>query len=644
MGEALGVDLRATAVAAARWRDGELVACRLGDGIATVQATELMTAGPAEPAEPDHAGEPGPAAADDGTDAVAGDDGTDTDTAADDRTAAADPIAATSRLLAGVVERALAGDAVTTVAVTYPLAPDDRGRDLVDRATAASFDDAFVVARPIAAAARFVHGDDGRRNARVAVLDMSERTVDVAIVGCARDGFDIVGRPATLPDPGHETDMAEHLDHAVSLLEATVAGADLTEGDIDAVLVVGSSDWLTQLALQTTVGTGLVVAVDPEPEVAAALGAALLAGGPDRRGRDRPAAVAGLGPLSVGVVPHVGPSATGPVGAGTATGAAAGEAVAVADAAGAHLGEAAVDAVSGVPGALKRPTGPAASTTTGGGVGAAAGSGGARLGAALGGMVGAVRASKRRRVLASAAVVAGLVGLGVGVRTLVAADGTGTVEIGASSPGAASTTTTERPAATRPDAEAKPGTDGPTSTTTTAPDTGGEAGPIDTVAPDGPGVPGGPDGTGSPGAPGPQGGGGTPSLPPPPPSDDPVRLTTLPTDTTPPSIAGVARAPGTITEDDGEFCTGPFTVQVSARVSDPSGVQQVTANWSGNGASGSLSMTASGGTWYGTIGPVAGNVALSYPQTTTLPWSVTAVDAVGNSASVAGPTVTVQGC
>lgn len=49
MGEALGIDLRASACAAARWREGTVEGCVLGEGTATATAADLGATVAAEP-------------------------------------------------------------------------------------------------------------------------------------------------------------------------------------------------------------------------------------------------------------------------------------------------------------------------------------------------------------------------------------------------------------------------------------------------------------------------------------------------------------------------------------------------------------------------------------------------------------------
>ncbi|MGH9235477.1 MAG: hypothetical protein ACRD0R_19320, partial [Acidimicrobiales bacterium] len=120
--------------------------------------------------------------------------------------------------------------------------------------------------------------------------------------------------------------------------------------------------------------------------------------------------------------------------------------------------------------------------------------------------------------------------------------------------------------------------------------------------------------------------------------------TTAPRDTTPPTIDRLGRSPLQLTVDNGsEFCEYPKTAQGIAAVSDASGIKSVTLSFSGNGHSGGGSMSLSGGSWTGTIGPFPQN-QLGVGAATTITWSVTAVDNAGNKHTVSGPTLTLYGC
>ncbi|MBN2622563.1 MAG: hypothetical protein JXA83_04300, partial [Acidimicrobiales bacterium] len=294
MGEALGIDLRAAACAAARWRAGTVEGCSLGDGGPTATAADLGATGT-----------PGQAV---------------------------DAVTATVALLRAVADRAGGRTPGDAVAVAYALTPDDGPRALADRAVAVAFGEAsgvtsgespgqaFVVARPVAVAARVAAGGPDARDGVVAVLDMTGGAVDVALVRVDRHGFDLAGPARTLGAPDDDADMAAHLDGAVDVLDEVIAGAGLGRADIRAVRAVGDPAWLAQLAVQVRVATGLDVAVDPEPEVAAAMGAAILAAGPDRRGRRLAGGVAVVGSAAA---PLVAPT---PV-AGPEVGATAGRAI-----------------------------------------------------------------------------------------------------------------------------------------------------------------------------------------------------------------------------------------------------------------------------------------------------------------------------
>lgn len=220
---------------------------------------------------------------------------------------------ATAALLRAVADRAGGGTPGGAVAVAYALTPDDGPRVLADRAVAAAFGEAsgeaFVVARPVAVAARVAAGGPGAGDGVVAVLDMSGGAVDVALVRVGRHGFDLVGPARTLGAPDDDADLAAHLDGAVDVLDEAIAGAGVGRDDIRAVRVVGDPAWLSQLAVQVRVATGLDVALDPEPEVAAAMGAAVLAAGPERRGRTL---AGGLAVVGSSAAPQAGPGTVRP--------------------------------------------------------------------------------------------------------------------------------------------------------------------------------------------------------------------------------------------------------------------------------------------------------------------------------------------
>lgn len=135
---------------------------------------------------------------------------------------------------------------------------------------------------------------------------------------------------------------------------------------------------------------------------------------------------------------------------------------------------------------------------------------------------------------------------------------------------------------------------------------------------------------------------------------------TPPKDTTGPTITDIQRTVSLIRDGapspNPEFCdTNAMTSDVSAVVTDPSGVASVRASWSfrsnglpsGQLRSGSVALTFSGGRWRGTIGPFTAHDTVANYQTVDINWSVVATDTVGNTRTVAaGPNaqILIQGC
>jgi hypothetical protein len=251
-------------------------------------------------------------------------------------------------------------------------------------------------------------------------------------------------------------------------------------------------------------------------------------------------------------------------------------------------------------------------------------------GATPGGAPGRVAGRGRRRTIAG--VVAALAAFLVVAGALRALDGGSASDAVETDEAIA---TTEQPSASRPGSTNRSASTGPASTATGAPATTVVAG--DPAPP--PSTPGAAVG---PAVPVPIG--STPGAPPAPGDPPPTTGTTQPADTTPPSVSGLARTDADIDEDGPGSCTLPMTTQLSAIVSDPSGVQGVTASWTGNGIDGSVAMTSAGGAWQATIGPI-GDSALTEGESATISWSVQAVDNAGNiRTSGAGPSITLHGC
>lgn len=601
MGEALGIDLRVAVCAAARRRGDDVTPCQLGDGTATAAAVDLMPVG-------------------------AG--------------AVADAAGATGAMLSSVASRALSDEPVETVALAFAVTPDDGPRLLAHQAAAAAFATPVLVPRPVAIAAWFLHHAPRPGGSLLAVLDVDAGSVSVALVGGGRDGLELVGQAGALPPAGDDVDLAAHLDGAVGLLLSIVAEAGLAPVDLDSVVLAGEPPWLDQLAVQVGVATGAATAVDPQPELAAALGAALLAGGPERRRFD----ATGLALLGPGLVSHTAPTAPGGGlgdAAGDALAGASGDAGARVGAllrgpgadggAGGALGDATGDALGGPDDhALAGPK-----DAPGQGMGSLAGpSGGAVAGGGLGGLVGGLTGGRGRLAAGALAAVVAVIVVGAAVAgSLGGGDDEAAVE-------------TDDVGATEPDDDPTTDDDDDSSSTTAATSTSLPGTTTTLVDEDGdpstPPVPADPA-TGDPVAPTPDPG-APPSTPGTTAAPGTTAPTTAPRDTTPPTIDRLGRSPLQLTVDNGsEFCEFPKTAQGIAAVSDASGIKSVTLSFSGNGHSGGGSMSLSGGSWTGTIGPFPQN-QLGVGAATTITWSVTAVDNAGNKHTVSGPTLTLYGC
>ena len=74
------------------------------------------------------------------------------------------------------------------------------------------------------------------------------------------------------------------------------------------------------------------------------------------------------------------------------------------------------------------------------------------------------------------------------------------------------------------------------------------------------------------------------------------------------------------------------TARVEATVTDESAISSVTMRWAG----GSVPMTLRGGRWSASLGPAT--------SPGSVPWTVVATDARGNTASASGPAVTASPC
>lgn len=587
MGEALGIDLRAGAGAAVRWRDGRAEVCEVGDRRWDGHA----------------------------------------DVIAD--------------LLGEVARRAGRGPD-EPVGVTHRLDPDGGARGAVEQAAAAAFGRALVVGRPLATAAFVARASGDAPGRALAVVEVTGTAIECALVRVDRDGVALVAPPAALPEAGVDDDVTRHLDRAVALLDGLLAGGGERSG-VERVLVAGASPWLDQLALQLRLGTGLAVDLPDDAATAAAAGAALLAAEPDRRGGAVAAAVAGLG-APVVVAAGSGRAATPATPVGEAADAAIGEAASLGEVAGRAVGEVAGRAVGEVAG---RAVGEAGAGSLGAGVGAVL-RGVDVPGEAVGAALGRAAAERPRTpgrgkvvaaALAAAAgalVVLGVLQAGRGGRSAASDE----VEAVADSTGERSSTTRARGTGRTTTTAGEP----PVSTTTeTAP--AGPTLPTTTVAR---GEPGDEPGGGSPGGGTPGSGGGSPAPTPGPTTAGPATTAPPGTSSPPPDTAGpvlseLVANPSTIQEHVWEFCEVDTTAILSVRATDPSGVASVTGSWSGGGTSGALTFQpVGGGTWQATL-QVEG-APITSGQQAALTWSATATDGVGNASSATGPPITLLGC
>ena len=524
-------------------------------------------------------------------------------------------VAGTAALLADVAARA-AGGAPDAVAVTYPLA-EGTARACREEAAARVFERPVLVPRPVAAAAHHTQGGPAPEGGLVLVVVHADATeVEVAAVRCSGASLTVAGRAAAGAGLSHVT-----LDAAAGLVASLTAdpgpGVGAGVGGPDLVLVIGDSPLLDDLAARVSAAGGPPARVDPQPAWTAALGAALLAGSAEgRTAYGLAAAPAALGP---GAAPH-GPLATAPAGG----------------AVGEHMGE-----VGGAVGEAMGGAGDALGREAARLHGAAAPAGGP-AGSAVGGAVGAGRRLRlpvrrpKRPVAAGLAVLAGVLVLGAAT---VVAGGTGgggggsAVETdGDGSPSSSEGGTATTSGGTGGTGEAKPPPTDPAASTSTTPTSTGATEPG--TGPTGPGGTGTPATTAAPGDTTPGG----------PPLPGATTTTAPPRDTAGPSITDLVSSPTAIDEGGSEFCTRSTVSQVSALVSDPSGVKSATAQWSTSGATGSVALTLRDGRWRGGVSP--GPIRLlQYPGKQTVTWLVTATDGAGNTATSGnGPSITLHGC
>jgi hypothetical protein len=195
------------------------------------------------------------------------------------------------------------------VAVVVP-ALDAGRRAEVEEAARATFGAPVLTPRPVAAAAWFRYRHDVRTGASVVVVEGDDGAEGPAVVvTVVRDG---VGGPAV--EGGSTGGLIGPRDparDAVEIVALALQAAALVPTAADVAVVIGGAAWLDAVVDAITEVTGLAAVVEPEPESAAACGAALLAGGP---GGQRDAAGGGTSALGGAAGALSGGAAFGPGG------------------------------------------------------------------------------------------------------------------------------------------------------------------------------------------------------------------------------------------------------------------------------------------------------------------------------------------
>jgi hypothetical protein len=514
-----------------------------------------------------------------------------------------------AEMLAAVAGRALRGGVADAVAVA--------GDGAVAAAARATFARPVLVPRAVAAAAWWVREDGPEIEHLLAVVEAEASGGVVSVVGCWPDRFDMVGAGAA------------DLEDVVGLLASVVAGAGLAVTGLDAVVVVGSAPGLAQVAADLAGATGVRVVVDAQPELAVALGAALLAGDDRRR---LPLAVAAAGSAGLAPLPFLagtaGPTALPGAGVGGAVGegtAGTGVGARVGAAAGAAKADPHPHGLRGPTAGKGAPGGPGLRGPTAG-KGAPGGPG---PGAVKAHPPAAARRCPKHRLVHPIAVVPAILGVTMLLAGAVALRSCG-------DGGDPAGVVTADPAADGPgggaDPATAPGRGGATAGKGAPTDPSPTTAPASTIAPGRPADPAAGTDPGAPTAPG-----GDPAPPP----GDPG-----PTDTTPPAIAGLARSQGNISEATGSQCPYPFATVVSATVTDDVGVAAVTVSWTAGVHSGGGPMSAPNGVWQATIGPITEG-KMTVDEVVPLTWTVTAVDGAGNrqtATSGGRSAVALHGC
>ena len=199
------------------------------------------------------------------------------------------------------------------VAVVVPAL--DAGRGEVEEAARAAFGAPVLTPRPVAAAAWFRYRYDVRPGANVVVVEGDDGVEGPAVVvTVVRDA---AGGPAVEGPAGGLIGPRDPARDAVEIVALALRSAALVPTATDVAVVIGGAAWLDDVAGAIAEVTGLAAVVEPEPQSAAACGAALLAGGPGG-----PGAAAAGGTLALGGAAGalVGGAALGPAGTGIGAG------------------------------------------------------------------------------------------------------------------------------------------------------------------------------------------------------------------------------------------------------------------------------------------------------------------------------------
>jgi hypothetical protein len=503
--------------------------------------------------------------------------------------------------LESLAARAVGAGTLPAVGVAVP-ALDPESRAEVEAAARQAFADPLLVPRPAAAAAWFRHTNEVHPDAVLVVVEADETHVAVAIVR-PRPRIPTIERPPV----GELLSSGAPVLDAIDAVAATLTVAGLVPTDLDVAVIVGGATWLAGLAEGIPAATDLAAVVDPEPRAAVAYGAALLAAQSDGFGVGTALAL-GTPAVGAGLAVAAGPTAGPPRGAGL------GEAVGATSGAGTGLGAAMRNMDQG----KDAPTDP--------------------IGTGLGESVGEAKARpkrppsrlpvgglKRGLVLAAPAMVAVLAVGGLTVRSCTQDPDTTTLATSSepADPDDPGTTGTAGTEGASPGGSDKPDPLAPTSrepstssTSTTRPTTTTPR----RTAPTTPGAP-------------------PPSTPVVPPTDPPP-----PRDITPPSITNLASGEVEIwAAIVDRRCPTPQTTELSATITDDSGVASAKVRWTAHGQEDTLTMAPTGGsTWSTTLGPIF-DAELTTVDVVTVTWTVEAVDAAGNAASGSGK-LSLRGC